>query len=321
MGLDSSVFPALALLFGLGVTACGEEVDPGQTVPARPVHATTPRPGAPPQFDLPIDSGEAAFTAYGIWPYGVHGGGHPEGHPGYDLECRPGAEIRAMAPGRVVRVEANTAFPGQWDVTLRHDGGWQTRYGHLTGLADDLPEGAEVQRGQRLGGPGAVDGFHMIHFVIEGPYECADLTLVLTAKAVPALQEIWRRAAYSEELCEPMLVNVRGAEFPLVATWRRAGSEGPDGIRFTRTDPQASEYRYEILEGHRSREQGGVRVRPLPGWSFSELDLLPDSGGPPRLGLYDVVGPAMRIRWAAERPASLENAWAYEILVPLDGSR
>jgi hypothetical protein len=37
-------------------------------------------------IDLPIAAGDGATLAYGIRPYGVHGGGHAvDGHGGFDM--------------------------------------------------------------------------------------------------------------------------------------------------------------------------------------------------------------------------------------------
>src|SRR5689334_997482 len=49
--------------------------------------------------DLPIAAEDTAFNAYGLWPFGVHGGSHAvDGHPGWDIEYRAGASARAVDP-------------------------------------------------------------------------------------------------------------------------------------------------------------------------------------------------------------------------------
>ena len=58
------------------------------------------------------------LVTFGLWPYGVHGGGHPEGHPGMDIEYAPGAKVRAAADGVVTYIGPNSNFPTQWDLLL-----------------------------------------------------------------------------------------------------------------------------------------------------------------------------------------------------------
>lgn len=274
----------------------------------RALNGFTPPIAGPIGFVLPIHADEAAYSAYGIWPYGVHGGGHPEGHPGYDLECTADAVIRAAAYGMIERIEANTTFPGQWDLTISLEGYLEFRYGHLTALSEGVQVGGSVEPGQPLGKPGSVDGFHMIHLAIQGPQLPGHLGQLMESASMAALHEIWQHAAYAEELCEPGLVNATTVEFPLTSTWRRKNGDGPAVLRFTRIDPTTDDYRYEA-----DSEHGAVEVRPRPGQDWSELDLLPVGGAPVRRAVYDIVGPRLRIRWAAERPADLENAWEYAL--------
>ena len=40
-----------------------------------------------------------------MWPFGVHGGGHPEGHRGWDFTATTALTISAPAPGTVVQFD------------------------------------------------------------------------------------------------------------------------------------------------------------------------------------------------------------------------
>ena len=70
------------------VAACS-----GPSQPSAPTAtASAPASSTPFVIDLPIAAGDGATLAYGIWPYGVHGGGHAlDGHGGFDVEYRIGA--------------------------------------------------------------------------------------------------------------------------------------------------------------------------------------------------------------------------------------
>jgi len=41
-----------------------------------------------------------------FWPYGVKGGGHPEGHRGWDIEAPEGADVVAVAAGTVSQADS-----------------------------------------------------------------------------------------------------------------------------------------------------------------------------------------------------------------------
>src|ERR1043166_9508056 len=77
----------------------------GPSQPSRSGDPATPSPSAssaPFVIDLPIAAGDGATLAYGIWPYGVHGGGHAvDGHGGFDIEYRIGAPVLAASAGVV----------------------------------------------------------------------------------------------------------------------------------------------------------------------------------------------------------------------------
>ena len=73
-------------------------------------------------------------------------------HDGIDIRAAVGAEVRAAADGTVAAVE--TDGPLGTVVTIRHPGGYLTRYGNL----DEVPAvetGQEVRRGEAIGTVGA----------------------------------------------------------------------------------------------------------------------------------------------------------------------
>ena len=94
---------------GLGrVAACS-----GPSQPSAPTAtASAPASSTPFVIDLPIAAGDGATLAYGIWPYGVHGGGHAlDGHGGFDVEYRIGAPVLAAADGRSAMIHFQLGDP------------------------------------------------------------------------------------------------------------------------------------------------------------------------------------------------------------------
>ena len=85
-------------------------------------------------------------------------------HKGQDFRGRHNSDIRAAAPGRVVRA-------GWWSgygraIVVDHGAGIRTRYAHLTKI--DVKRGDTVSRGQRIGGMGSTGrstGTHL-HFEV-----------------------------------------------------------------------------------------------------------------------------------------------------------
>jgi murein DD-endopeptidase MepM/ murein hydrolase activator NlpD len=71
-------------------------------------------------------------------------------HQGIDLPAPAGAWVRAAAAGQVVSIRriGGTGL----EVTLRHDGGWLTRYAHMGQVAPALANGRRVvAQGEALG--------------------------------------------------------------------------------------------------------------------------------------------------------------------------
>ncbi|MBI5494558.1 MAG: M23 family metallopeptidase [Deltaproteobacteria bacterium] len=75
----------------------------------------------------------------------------PTQHAGVDVAAPRGAPVRALADGRVARVE-DAADYGRM-VTLRHASGLESRYAHLEGAA--VQPGQQIRAGQILGTVGS----------------------------------------------------------------------------------------------------------------------------------------------------------------------
>ena len=85
-------------------------------------------------------------------------------HTGVDYGAPHGAAVVAVADGRVV--SAGWAGGGGKQVRIRHDGGIETYYLHLSAFAPGVRAGARVEQGQlvgRVGATGTATGPHL-HF-------------------------------------------------------------------------------------------------------------------------------------------------------------
>lgn len=140
--------PVLLLLFGLA--ACQEPTD--LVFPAAaPSDA---------QFEALQDSGHPGF-----WPYGVKGGGHPEGHRGWDLDAPEGLEILAAGTGRVKRADAcGSGTPCSFGhfIVLGLEGGGTVSY-HHTG-PPLVEKGDRVVAGEPIATFVAYEPVAVVHF-------------------------------------------------------------------------------------------------------------------------------------------------------------
>jgi hypothetical protein len=301
----------------MGVAACGS---PSQ--PSSPTSTASSAPSTPFVIELPIAPGDGATFAYGIWPYGVHGGGHAvDGHGGFDIEYRTGAPVLAAADGTVDSVTADAHDPARRVVRLKHArdrGVYLTDYSNLVAVPDRLAPGAVVSRGDTLGTAGAFqDGRSaMTHFQLGDPTHLENGQIIaspagyVSASARALLDDLWKTAAYRAEICEPFLTNSRAHGFPFTRTWTRQSGSGPATIDITCVS-DGGDVSYVMAIGDGQAESGSVVV----GWSVrpTTADFRASSGAT-RLAVYDIVSDTMRLALGApgaNRPASLDAAAVY----------
>jgi hypothetical protein len=275
---------------------------------------------------MPIDPGDSANTAFGITPFGYHGADHAaDGHPGWDIEYRVGALVRAAAAGIVQSVSPDPSAPGRFTVQLEHDVSnhfYRTVYTNLATVAGDVAVNGTVRVGQTLGTPGTfgTSGALGVHFQLddfeyyrETPHPNAvSPEPFLTANARAVFDGLWSRAAYVQELVESFPTNPRTLSFPASRKWTRSGGDGAAGIRFIRADVRESNYAYELLaESGTVIESGNVTFnnlrRPYP-----EIALVSPTST--RLGIYDLVSNELRLSLApagSARPTDLASATIY----------
>ena len=315
--------PAPSAVSAVAATPLGSAI-PAVVVPPRPLTLA---------LTMPIDAADAANTTFGLAPFGYHGPDQPSsGSPGWDIEYRIGAQVRAGAEGQVAAVLADPATPGRTRVEIAHtpDSGYRTIYGNLASVAPDIAVGEVVRRGQPLGTAGTMTSatgaaYAMARFQLddyEGYYPIPNPNAVsplpyLTGEATVAFARIWTTAASAQELTEPFSANPRLEPFPMSRTWKRESGTGPWGITFTRRSARTNDYEYAVLaESGTAIEAGTVTLRytqrPQP-----TIDLVTPTGN--RLGVYDIVDATMRLAISPPggiRPTGLSDASVYRTVLP-----
>lgn len=303
---------------------------------ATPIAAPSPPLAPPPlpttvpgvlSLGMPIDSADVASTAFGLLPFGYHGGGHTEdGHAGWDIEYRLGAPVRAAATGTVLGVEPDPDTPGRFIVVLEHVVGthfYQTRYANLVDVRSGVVVDGLVLARQAIGTAGTITAtigaatitYAMTHFQlddlefhleVENP-KAVSPEPFLNPEGKALFDRVWLTAAYFQELVEPFATNAREITVT-TRTWMRAGGDGPAGIRFIR---QGSNYTYQLLtESGTVIEAGTVALAYLS--RPSTIDLVSPTAT--RLGSYNIVSNELHLTLAnpgSSRPATVTTANVY----------
>ena len=320
------------------VMACGGDSTPPPSAPSNvPITSTpsNPSPGASTTFavDLPIAAGDQGNSAYGLWPFGVHGGGHAsDGHPGWDVEYRPGASVRAAADGLVLNAMQEPSG-SRFTVRINHSVGgrveYATDYTNLSSLAPGVVAGAAISKGQVIGEAGVQSQtigttpvtWGMTHFQMNDFNRNEGLTnpnavsaeLFLSSSSRALFESIWRSAAYQTEWCEPFVTNSRATLFPLSRTWNLQSGVLAAILEVRCPSASSPEYTYSLLNADRSTVESGGFVadpvkKPLP-----TVDFRSSSGGI-RLGVWEVVSDTLQLNLGAvgvARPSSLAGGATY----------
>lgn len=171
------------------------------------------------KFILPIPDGSALSEVLGLWPFGVRGGDHPQGHPGFDFEARVGTPILAAADGSV-------GYVGQ----SGHHQGNTISIGHMTSLGwvDTIYTGSispiKMKKGDRvkqgdviatldsaedLGLPPDISTFHfgVARHVTQERIEEVCPTEYFTGEAQKELERLHQESKYQERNEFPLLCN------------------------------------------------------------------------------------------------------------------
>lgn len=98
----------------------------------------------------PLGESAEVIAAFGYRTHPITG--EERHHSGIDFEVNIGDPVYASAAG-IVRFAGTKASYGKV-VEITHEGGYVTRYAHLSGFGDSIGEGSVVEAGQQIGKAG-----------------------------------------------------------------------------------------------------------------------------------------------------------------------
>lgn len=169
------------------------------------------------KLSMPFKIEDFNPTDWGVWPFCVHGGDHPEGHGGIDFELHPDTKILASADGEVVFHESIEEDPHGWGEGIFIDYGGSAMYSFACMQNLQVKVGDKVTKGQFIGNPCKTDeGESFVH------YEIADFTVEKRVCPIDyiddefrtALDEMFKDAKYIEQSVEPDLCNCEYVHLP-----------------------------------------------------------------------------------------------------------
>ena len=242
------------------------------------------------ELELPFDYALADLTSNIVWPYGVHGGGHPEGHPGVDFWMLPGSSIKSATAGEVVMTDTNMMM-------IESRSGLLIQYEHIASIDPALILGSTVVAGQHL----AIPEVDHIHFGIRHGIVTEPPLKHFSATAQVDFDSLWAQAAWPQEISEPLTANAYHIDFPHVIEWINNDPSGlPAVIELTDVSPFDYDHTYRLLDNAGVvYDSGNVNFNHGQGWL--------DFGS--QLGLCDIVGNEMQLVLSTSgRPTSLAGA-------------
>lgn len=101
---------------------------------------------------------------YGILPYGVKIGEHPEGHTGLSFEVKENISIKAAADGTIIEISEDPLFWRQKSIIVSK-GDYKILYDHLINTPN-FTIGQKISKGKLLGNPGEIGtlGYFVFRF-------------------------------------------------------------------------------------------------------------------------------------------------------------
>ncbi|MBC8370892.1 MAG: hypothetical protein H8E25_12915 [Planctomycetes bacterium] len=249
------------------------------------------------EFELPFDFSTAMTSGTNVmWPYGVHGGGHPEGHGGVDIWIYPGSWVKAAAAGEVVYKDSSVLL-----IECRN--GLLMQYEHLASIDPAITLGASVILGQNLAIP-EVDHFHF--GIRHGSVTEPPLGYFSAASQIE-FDLLWAEAAWPQEISEPLPANEFHIAFPHVIEWVNNDPTGmPAVIELIDVSPFDYVHTYRLLDATGTPyDTGTANWDHIRGWL--------DFGT--QLGLCDIVSDEMHLVLSTSgRPTSLSGASVFSFV-------
>ena len=164
-----------------------------------------------PVMILPIRPLDSATTGQVIWPYGVQGGGHPNGHPGIDFQTVEGASIFAAATARVYKIEDDFTDGSANKLVMLETGSYQIVYtGNLMNLT--IAAGDIVVKGQKFADLGRFSprtSSCFMHFGMNSNSQQAAVCPYgfFTPEAQRQLDALFALTTYTEQSQFPLICN------------------------------------------------------------------------------------------------------------------
>jgi hypothetical protein len=248
------------------------------------------------ELELPLDYSSANLTSSNIiWPYGVHGGGHAEGHPGVDIWMIAGSSVKAAKTGEIVMLDSNMLM-------IECRTGLMLQYEHIRNIDPALVLGSTVVAGQHL----AIPEVDHIHFGIRHGMVTEPPLEHFSATAQVDFDALWEQAAWPQEISEPLTNNEYHIGFPHVIEWVNNDPTGlPAVIEITDVSPFDYDHTYRFLDASGvAYAWGDADYDHARGW----LDF--DA----QLGLSSIVGDEMQLVLSLTRPTSLTGASVFSFV-------
>jgi hypothetical protein len=165
------------------------------------------------KVSMPFSINDYSPVYWGLWPFCVHGGDHPEGHGGIDFELKTGTKIYASAEGTADFVQIDAGYGEGGGIAITTDNFAIAYYG-----IDNIQakQGDHVNKGQYIGDAFKLSrGESFIHFEINSFVQQKLLcpTDYLDSDFNSSLSQMFSKAHYPEQAQEPNLCNCQNLPY------------------------------------------------------------------------------------------------------------
>ena len=159
------------------------------------------------EVSLPFDPEYYSPRDWGLWPFCVHGGDHPEGHGGIDFELDGEAQILAACDGTVEFIETTESGAEHGEGLMLSCGNFVASYHGLTNIRAQT--GDTLKKGDYIADPVKIENEYYIHFEIN---DFINEKLVCPLSYIDSefraeLDKMHSKSKYPEKSSEPELCN------------------------------------------------------------------------------------------------------------------